>query len=206
MGRAKEIKEKLLTGLIFTGIFLPVRLVFFSFVSQTWIGSFGLMTATLFGLLFLSKKNKLGYVGYLVNKHTYSFARGKFGKFSMVYLLFSAYIFGLAIYGIEHPPQELKAQVVTVLNDTGINDLKTATEKSNQLSWTGPGAAYGVLFSLIVLFIPSKISYTIYSIMNDYTGGWMLHFATVFFVEQLEILGLLIYFRYFYKGKDIKTY
>ena len=161
------------------------------------------MTACLLSLLVLSKKNKLGYVGYLVNKHTHSFAKGKFGKFSMIYLIFSAYLFGLAIYGIEHPPEQLKTQVVHVLNDTGIHDMKTVTEKSNQLSWTGPAASYGILFSLFVLFVPSKLSYTIYSIMNDYTDGWMLHFATVFFIEQLEILGLVIYFRYFYKEKDI---
>ena len=205
MGRAKEIKEKFLTGLIFTGIFLPVRLIFYTYVSQYWIGSFGLMTACLLSLLYLSNKNKLGYVGYLVNKHTASFAKGNFGKFSMIYLVFSAYLFGLAIYGIEHPPEQIKAQIVSVLNDTGIHDLNTATSKSNQLSWTGPGAAYGVLFSFIVLFVPSKLSFTIYSILNDYTHGWMLHFATVFFVEQLEILGLVIYFRYWYKEKDINN-
>lgn len=205
MGRAKEAKERVLTVLIFTGIFLPARLVFYTYVSPYWLGSFGLMTTILLSVMYLARKNKLGYAGYLINKHSLQFAKGKFGKFSLIYLIFSAYLFGLAIYGIENPPHEIKTKIVTVLNDTGIHDLNTATTKSKDLHWEGPAQAYGILFSLIVLFVPSKLSYTIYSILNDYTHGWMLHFATVFLVEQLEILGLVIYFRYWYKEKHINN-
>jgi len=200
--RLTEVKERIATIAIFTGVFLPIRLLFYSYVSQIWIGSFGIMTAVLLVLMYFSNKDKLGYVGYIINKHTYSFAKGKFGKFAMVWLVFTIYISGNMIYGIEHPPQEFKAKVVNTLSESGIKDMESVTEKSKDLHFEGPGAAMGPLFSVIIILIPNKMGHSVYSILNDFSDGWILHFATVILIEELEVLGLLIYFRYFYKPRS----
>jgi len=199
----KEIKERFLTVLIFTGLFLPARLFFYNIISTVWIGSFGMMTAIMLSTLYLARKNKLGYVGYLINKHATSFSKGKFGKIAIIFLVFNIYMFGIAIYGIENYQPEYKEKITGQLADQGVHDLDTATHAEN-VGWSGPAASFGILFSLAILLIPNQLGFSIYSIINDYTNGWILHFATVFLVEQLEILGLVIFFRYFYKSKPIE--
>jgi len=195
-----DIKEKLLTICIFTGIFLPVRLLFYSFVSQYWIGSFGLITGIMLSLIYFSNKGKLGKIGYIINKQVMSFSKGKLGNFVLFQTIFFLYFFGLAIYGIETAPEETKNQIVSVLAKEGIEDLEDISKPSN-LQFEGGLGYLGVFFALIVLFTPSKLGASLYSIMNDFTNNWLLHFATVYFVESLEILGLIMYFRYFYKQK-----
>lgn len=196
--RLEDAKEKILTVGIFTGVFLPARLFFYTYVSQYWLGSFGLISGILFGLLYLAKKNRLGYAGYLIQKHTQSFSRGRFGKFAFAYLIFSIYLFGNFIYGVEHPP-ETKPLVQKQLADVGITDMKTATTESKNVHWDGPAAAFGFLFSLAILIIPTKLGYSMFGIMNDFSHGWMLHFATVGIIGEIEALGLVVYFRFFYK-------
>ena len=191
----EDFKEKALTILFFTGIFLPVRLLFYSFVSQWWIGSFGLITGVLIIVMALSKKNKLGKLGMIVNRQIMSFSKGRYGKLSLVYLLFMIYLYSMFIYGVENPPLERKAEFVKVLEQEGITDLESASHAEN-IGWSGPGASLGIIFSMIIILIPNKVGFALYSIINDWTNGWMLHFATVFLIESLEALGLVVYFRY----------
>ena len=190
-----DLKEKAITILFFTGVFLPIRLLFYSFVSQWWIGSFGLITAVLLVVMYLAHKNKMGPLGKIINKQIMSFSKGKVGIFSIISLLFVIYLYSLFIYGIENPPLERKAEFVEVLEKEGITNLETAS-KSENIGWSGPGAEWGILFSLLIMLVPNSIGFSIYSIINDWTDGWMIHFATVFLIESLESLGLILYFRY----------
>lgn len=190
----QDYKEKLITGLFFTGIFLPIRLLFYSFVSQWWIGSFGLITGVLILVMYLSHKNKLGKIGIIVNRQINSFSKGKYGKVSLIYLVFMIYLYSMFIYGVENP-SERKEEFLNTLEAEGITDLESASQAEN-IGWSGPGASLGILFSLIIILVPNSIGFALYSIINDWTNGWMLHFATVFLIESLEALGLVIYFRY----------
>lgn len=190
-----DLKEKLVTAGFFTGIFLPIRLLFYSFVSKYWLGSFGLITIVLVTLMYFSNKGKLGRLGIIVNRQVQSFATGKFGLFSIIWLLFMIYLCSMIIYGVNNPPQEVKAQFKEVLNTEGINDLESATHAQN-IGWSGPAAAYGVLFSILVLLVPNKIAFTLYSIIDDWTFGWLVHFSTVILIGSIEELGLILYFRY----------
>ena len=38
-----------------------------------------------------------------------------------------------------------------------------------------------------------------YAVMNDMSNGWLSHFVIVMFVEQIELIGLLIFFRRTFK-------
>lgn len=183
-------------------MFLPVRLLFYTFVSQWWVGSFGLITGILIIVMVLSNKNKLGKLGVIVNKQIMSFSKGRYGKLSLIYLVFMIYLYSLFIYGVENPPLERKAEFIEVLGQEGITDLETASKAEN-IGWSGPGASLGILFSLIIITVPNSIGFALFSIINDWTNGWMLHFATVFLIESLEALGLVIYFRYGCKKKAI---
>lgn len=197
----QDFKEKALTIAFFTGVFLPVRLLFYTFVSQWWIGSFGLITGILIVVMVLANKNKLGKLGVIVNKQVMSFSKGNYGKLSLIYLVFMIYLYSMFIYGVENP-SERKQEFLTLLADEGITDLETASKAEN-IGWSGPGASLGIIFSLIIILVPNSIGFALYGIINDWTNGWALHFATVFLIESLEALGLVIYFRYGRKTKAV---
>ena len=183
--------EKLVTALVFTGIFLPVRLVFYNLVSHWWFGSFGLMTVILLSLFYLANKGKLGWFGRIILKQMGRFSAGKVGLFFIINLGFMAYFFGNVIYGIE----TASIDTVNVMNDElqkqGVTDMKTLQQHMPEAQIT-PTAA---LISILYLILPNTIGHSVLSIMNDLSHGWILHFSTVIFMEQLEMFGLLIYFR-----------
>ncbi len=194
----QDALEKVLTVAIFTGLFLPVRLVFYTYVSEYWLGSFGLITGIMIAMMVLAKKGKIGKVGRIINRQTMSFSKGKFGKFAMFQTIFFIYLFSMAIYGIENPP-EMKQEIIGILAEEGIDDLNSSLDGSKNLVWTGPAAVLGPLFALLVILVPNNLGFSMYSIINDFTDGWLLHLITVFLIEHLEVLGLVVYFRYFYK-------
>ncbi len=61
MGKS-DFKEKLIIAGFLIGIFLPIRLVFVEYVSDQWLGNFGLISAIGLVLLILMKKGKLGKI------------------------------------------------------------------------------------------------------------------------------------------------
>ena len=191
----KDLKEKALVSIIFTGIFLPVRLFFFTYVSQHWIGSFGMMSIILIVLIYLSRKSKLGYVGRIIDKQVMSFSKGRWGKLSLIWLIFTIYLYALFVYGASYVDPDTKQIFVDQLAAQGITDIESARTAEN-VGWSGPGASWGILFSLLIILVPNKIGFSIFGIINDWTSGWVLHFAMVFLIESLEVLGLVLYFRY----------
>ena len=56
MKEFQNLKEILLVFGVMTGIFLPVRLFFVTYVSDNWWGSFGLISIITVLILILSKK------------------------------------------------------------------------------------------------------------------------------------------------------
>jgi hypothetical protein len=191
----RDFKEKIIVSATFTGIFLPIRLFFFTYVSQFWLGSFGIMSVVLLIIMYLSRKGKLGYLGRIIDKQIMSFSKGRYGKLSLVYLIFTIYLYSLFIYGASYVPPETKDIITSQLAEQGITDMESASQAEN-VGWSGPGASWGVLFSLVIILIPNKIGFALFSIINDWTDGWMVHFSMVLLVESLEILGLVLYFRY----------
>jgi len=180
-----EIKEKLFVALIFTGIFLPVRLVFYTYVSQYWLGSFGVMTVLMVGIIYFSRKNKLGWVGRMINKQVMSFSKGKIGLFVIISLVFFIYFFSLVVYGIHNAPAPL---VLTVEQIETIQDIENLPEIRVEPDL--------ILPAIFLILIPSEIGFNIFASINDLSDGWLLHFYTVILVEKIEVLGLILYFRF----------
>lgn len=187
-----ETREKLLTAAVFMGIFFPVRLLFYTYVSQYWFGSFGLMTGILLSLFYLAHKKKLGWLGRIVLKHIQRFSRGKVGLGVMVSSVFVLYFFGNIIYGIETAPREVKQVLTEELESEGIQSLDDVAQNAPRVRFT----TWQIILGILLLIVPNAGAHSIYGIINDMSNGWVLHFSTVFFVEQLEVLGLIIYFRY----------
>jgi len=51
-----------------TGLLLPVRLLFVTFVFDSWIGSFGVISVISISILILAKKGKLGEFGNMFQR------------------------------------------------------------------------------------------------------------------------------------------
>src|SRR5574338_455307 len=75
----KSIKDNLIVFGIFTGILLPLRLVFYNFLHDHWLGTFGVTSIVVFSLFYMSSKGKLGYVGNIIIEKIQNRAKGKLG-------------------------------------------------------------------------------------------------------------------------------
>jgi len=201
----KDIREKLLTVFIFTGIFLPVRLFFYTYVSTWWLGSFGLISAIMISLLYFSNKGKLGWLGRIVNKQVTRLSKGKAGIGAICVSIFLLISFGNMLYGMSNPPEPVVQQFKDALRDEGVTDLDSYTEKAKDVRLDWLELILGTLAVLFIMVVPTEPGYALFSIINGWSQGWMAHFMTVILVQEIEVLGLVIYFRYFYKPKVIQT-
>lgn len=188
----KDISEKAVTAAFFIGVFLPVRLVFYTYVSEWWLGSFGMMAGMLAGLFYMQRRGWLGRLGFVITRQVERISTGRIGKWGLVLSVFALYMYGHFIFGIEHDPVPAGAAMSAALESRGVTDVESLMEQSRGISLQWWHFAAG----LAVLLIPNETAWGAYSIINDLSDGWFLHFATVIFVQELEFLGILVYFRY----------
>ena len=194
----KDIKEKLIILAVTTGIFLPIRVLFTSYVSEYWLGSLGLVSA--FGLLFvfLIKQNKLGWFGKMFEKQMRKTIGGKTGKYIIVISVLFLIYFGASLYFIDKgntvyfEDKEIFSSVM-LSDDSSIENIPA--EKLN-----GPQPLLNIAGIQWITYFDYVLSIA-YGIMDDTTDGWLSHFIVVVFVEQLEMIGLLCFYRNTFKHK-----
>jgi len=193
-----DLKEKLIILSITTGIFLPMRVLFTSYVSEHWLGSLGLVSA--FGLLFvfLIKQNKLGWFGKMFEKQMKKTIGGKTGKYIIAISVLFLIYFGTSLYFIDKgntvyfEDKEIFSSVMSS-NDFSIEDVPV--EKLD-----GPQPLLNIIDIQWIINFDYAISIA-YAIMDDTTDGWLSHFIVVVFVEQLEMIGLLCFYRNTFRQK-----
>ncbi len=59
----QDVKEKIFLMGITAGIFLPIRMIFVTYVSDGWLGSVGLLSIFALVFIYLTGKHKLGHLG-----------------------------------------------------------------------------------------------------------------------------------------------
>ena len=193
----KDLKEKLIILSVTTGVFLPLRVFFSSYVYDHWLGSLGLVSAI--GILFvvLIKKNKLGKFGEIFERQMKKTIGGKTGKyvigFSIMFLLY----FGGSLYFIDRGETmyyHYKEVFSSVLSEGGEFNVENIPVDKLQ----GPE----ILINHENLLWISSLDYGLsiaYALMDDASDGWLSHLIVVIFVEQLEVLGLLYFYRRTYR-------
>ena len=188
----KDVAEKAVTAVFFAAVFLPVRLVFYTYVSEYWLGSFGVMTGMLLFLFYAAKRNWLGRLGFVVTRQVDRISSGKIGKWGIVSCIILIYIYGNFIYGIESAPLPIAVQMIETLESQGVTSMETLAVEAQgrEYSWLN------ILAALAVMLIPNETGWAAFSVINDLSQGWAMHFATVILVQELELLGILVYFRY----------
>ncbi len=211
VSKIKSIFEDLVVVIVMVGIFLPVRLIFYNLISDNWFGSFGLISIIVITLVILSKKNKLGWFGRTYWKSITRVHKGKRRIFSyfmigmMIYLNASV-VFGINLAQSNEKVIHLISNPTDLQNVEGLEPLQEILGMLSSQDTLEPDLILDQYAKIppetiitgftAVFFMPilDPVSWAAYvSLADDLTGGWALHFTTVFLIESMEIVGILSY-------------
>lgn len=195
----KDLKEKLIILGISLGIFLPIRLLFSSLITDNWLGSLGVMSLFAILMVFLIKKKKLGAIGQMFERQMRKTIGGRTGLYVIAFAVFFLVYFGGTLYFIERGNtvygEDKEIFYLAIIKEKGysLDDISAyeiigpkIIEQNNSQNLQGL-ANIDYIFSIA------------YSVMNDMSNDWLSHFVIVMFVEQIELIGLLIFFRRTFK-------
>ena len=223
--KSNIMKQYLVVGLIMLAVFLPVRLVFYNYVSHSVWGNLGVMSAIAIVMFILIEKNKLGWFGrYFKNR----VRRLVFHR--IVWLVIFINVSTILMYGYflvqidKVESEQYKEEIdffmaLLIVNQTDgtllpdSHDLKEMglypSEQSlnNFINGLEDNSTQDRIIATVSSdegvwhLVDLMLAVTIYE-MNQDTGAWGSHFITVIIVEELEALALLFFYRkvYFKKG------
>jgi hypothetical protein len=192
--RTQEVVETLVVFAVMTGLLLPVRLIFYTYVSTHWFGSFGLVSAISILMVVLVKKKKLGRFGQMFENQMRKVQRGKrriiaYGQAALFLVLLGGTIVAIELGNSAYV--DIKTQLLERLD--GIDNPQKMLSESKKMTpqdWITGFAG----FVLAIFFAFPQIS-ALLAILNEMYDGWLLHFYTVALVETLEMTGILIFYR-----------
>jgi len=194
-----DLKEKLIILGITIGVFLPIRLVFTSLVSDNWLGSLGLMTIFAILLVLLIKRKKLGKIGIMFERQIRKTIVGKTGKYIILFALFFLFYFGTTLFFMDRGntiyEEDKEIFYFAIIGEKGYDIDEISTYGLN-----GPkilkNTNYENLQSIANLDYVFSIAY---AVMNDMSQEWISHFVILMFIEQIELIGLLLFYRKTFK-------
>lgn len=190
----------------FMGLLFPLRIFLNYILGSNWIGSFGVLTVISILFLFLAEKNKLGWYGraFLNKFKKIQSSRKKYIVIGQAILgiILSITILYLISYG-NTLDTEFATNTRTAIesNYESFDDfkqeaLKTAKEKPLEV-------ILGIFAIILLTFTNPDIVATILSIEDNMSGNLFTHLFTITLLEEIEILGIVIY--YSKRSKNIKN-
>jgi len=199
----KELKEFGTVAVVMFGIMLPIRIIFVQFVSSWWLGSFGLISLISLTILILAKKQKLGKFGEVFQRQMFKSTRGKRKWLfipTMAFVLFMTVNITLAIELGNHQYSELKEEIKKLIpeEDQNLDSVLQQTKKVEPQDF-----AMGIILIFYLIFFRFDIYSVTMSYLNDISNGYIQHFTVVFLVEQLEVIGLMLFYRFKIKKQQI---
>jgi len=184
-----------------TGLLLPIRLLFVAYVSNDWLGSFGIISIISILMIILTKKGKLGRFGQMFERQINKMLHGRRGKIvygqSIVFLL----ILGGTIFAIEQGNSvylDLKNELLEEHEE--FSDPEKILAKAEEIKiqdWI-----YGFVGVFLAIFFAFPQLSAVFAVLNDGSQGWILHFYTVAFVEYVELFGILLLYRFILPRKN----
>jgi preprotein translocase subunit SecG len=178
------------------GLFFPVRIFFSSYVSDDWLGSLGIMSVLAVILVVLIKRKKLGWFGKIFENQMRKTVGGKTGKYLIGFAIFFLVYFGATLFFVDRgnsvyfEDKEIFFNAIMEKGGYNITDLKSYDLIGPQLVTQN---GLHVFSSLDYMFSIA------YAVMNDMSDGWLEHIVVVMFVEQIELIGLLVLYRNIFK-------
>ena len=199
--KQRQRLESIAVYLILILILFPIRLALVRFVSDNWFVSFGVMISISVMLIYLTKKGRLGWFGRAFHRQMFKIHRGKRRYFVYTQVILITLYFGVSILAIEigNSYIEEKEQVKEKIGVETLDEFME--EKETQLTPTD--FMFGLYVLFYILFFRFDIFAIIMSTLNDMTDGYMLHISTVFFVEEIELIIILILTKLTVKKEEI---
>lgn len=187
-----DFKEKMVLVGITAAVFIPLRLVASQYLFEHWAGNLGVATLISLVLVILVKKGKLGGVGRIFRRQITKTLWSRSAKvIVLVLFVFMAY-FGTTILLVERGNTVYYADKAILAKR--ISGEMTMPEP---LRLSGPQGDDIVGISQIrYLEYVFSISY---AILNDTTDGWLVNLHLIMFMEQVEVLMLLWFFRRYFR-------
>lgn len=193
-GRLQRFKEDLVVTGIFLGLLFPLRLFFYHYLQNYWIGAFGVVAIVMLALFYFSKKGKLGKLGTMIMNYLRRRTTGKRFKSMLGFGIIFIYISSLIVVGNIFADPNGYTQVTNELKKEGITDVQSL-EKYNKahpptvtvMEW---------LQGLAVMATPNQFSFIFMKAANSLTNGWLLTFCTIALVEDIELISILVYLRH----------
>lgn len=198
MKRLKEFIETFSVGIILLFVLLPIRIIFVRYVADDWLGSFGLITAFSLLILYLSRKNKLGWFGRAFNRQMFKVHKGKRRIFVYSQLAIGFIFFAGTIYAIGLGDSYYAVEKTIVIESLEFKNIDQFVEKSQEDIRLRDLPLAILMFFYIVFFRFDLFAIMLASI-NEITDGWVMHFATVFLVEDVELIGILFLTKFYIK-------
>ncbi len=197
----RGIVESLIVFGVMTGLLLPTRLLFVEYISDDWFGSLGIISAVSLSVIILVKKKKLGFFGPMFERQMSKFQKGKqgwaiYGKSIFVLLILGAMIFAIDQGNLIN--SDLKLQNSP---DTSSNSAEMILESTNDFD--SSDWVIGFLMAPVMFITAFPQMSAIIASIDQSLDGWLMHFYTVGFVEYLELLGILIFYRITLNRKQI---
>ena len=193
--------EAVIVFLTMTLIFLPVRFLFVTFVSDHWFGSFGIISAVAIIMVILAKKGKLGKFGQMFQRQMIKIHTGKRRKLIYTHLALSVFLTGLFIVSINLGNTiyvDQKNEIIQIAESNGESltepaDMQRLTEELKEVPLDQLLASLAAMPILLIYQFPYFAG--LMAIENDLTSKFFLHFSTIGFVEALEMIGVLIFYK-----------
>lgn len=196
----RSIFESIFVFSIMAGLLLPARILFVEYVSDNWFGSLGIISAISISVIILARKKKLGFFGPMLERQMYKFQKGKRGLLVIGESAFLLLILGGMIFAIEQGnsvySESQQSQIIP-------NTSSAPTEILDLTNDWGPNDWLIGFVTSPILFLTSfpEMSVAIASI-DQKLDGWLLHFYTVGFIEYIELLGILIFYKISFRKKS----
>jgi len=158
-------------------------------------------------MLYLVKKNKLGYIGRIWKKQIIKISKGKLGVGIITMKVLSILVFALVVWATDINrntvetlliEEEMKLQGVENIGDI-MNQMPNSISVLAQAS---PEDWKAILDR--VQTSPERFG-QLYAVIDTMTYGYHQHFNIIFLVEAMEGLCLILYFRYFYNKNKVST-
>ncbi|MCH9658844.1 hypothetical protein K0U27_09195 [archaeon] len=196
----RGVFESLICFGIMTGLLLPARLLFVEYISDDWLGSFGIISVISISIIILAKKQKLGFFGSMLERQIHKFQKGKRGILIFGESVFLLTLLGTTIIAID--------QGNSVYSDLKLQNDKNLPSNPVQVQileitkdWTAVDWMKGYVIGIISIITNFPAMSAAIASIDEASGGWLLHFYTVGFVEYIELLGIFIFYRIFVDNK-----
>ncbi|CAE6500661.1 hypothetical protein [Candidatus Nitrosotenuis uzonensis] len=189
-----DLKEKMILLGITAVVFLPLRLLASHYLFDHWLGNLGIATLISVTLIILIKKEKLGRLGIIFKKQITKTLWSKSAKIIVCTLVIFMVYFGTTILLVDRGNTIYYEDKLILSDAIAQKDVDRVVLEG----LSGPAIAHEV--PLLAYFHYMEYIFSIsYAMLNDATGGWLVNLHLIMFMEQVEILGLLWFFKRYFR-------